>query len=536
MRWPTRLSSKLILSLTVVVTLVVVANGFFAVRSAETQLRAGMVLTAEQLSGAIASATWHAMLVDNREAAYEVMQTIASKQGIRSVRIYNKEGRVMFSTPRSERQVVDKRAEACYLCHASEEPLVKVDRPTRAREVHRPDGGRTLGMVTPIYNEPACSNAACHAHPESQNVLGVLDVGLDMKPVDEQVRRIEVRTALFTTIAVLLVGICAAVFTRRFVTTPLARLADATRQVAEMKLDRPIALTSSEELEDLAHSFNEMRRRLSVAMDELNALTRGLEEKVDERTEQLKVAQQKLVQADRLASLGQLAASVAHEINNPLSGVLNLSMLMQRILKEDGIPKGREAEFRKYLDQVAAETARTGRIVSDLLSFSRRGTPQRVETDLNAIVGTTLSLVSHKLKLMNVKVECALDAALPHLLADGSQLQQVVMNLVLNGAEATRKNGEGHLGVTTRATEQKKEVVLEVGDDGEGMSAELKDRAFEPFYTTKDDGKGVGLGLAVVYGIVQAHDGEIEVESTPGEGTLFRVTLPVRAEAAAARA
>ena len=141
-----------------------------------------MIQGVEQLSGAIASATWHAMLADNRESAYQVMQTIAAKQGIRSVRIYNKEGRVMFSTPPSRQKVVDKNAEACFLCHASEQPLVRVDAPTRARVVHRPDGGRTLAMVTPIYNEPACSNAACHAHPASQNVLGVLDVGLDMKP------------------------------------------------------------------------------------------------------------------------------------------------------------------------------------------------------------------------------------------------------------------------------------------------------------------------------------------------------------------
>ena len=320
MHWPTRLSQKLILSLTVVVTLVVVANGIFAVRSAETQLQATMLQGVDQLSGAIASATWHAMLADNRESAYQVMETIAAKQGIRSVRIFNKEGRVMFSTPPSPTKAVDKNAEACFLCHASEQPLVRVDTPTRARVVHRPDGTRTLAMITPIYNEPACSNAACHAHPATQNVLGVLDVGLDMRLVDEQVRRIEVRTALFTSLAIVLVGLCAAVFTRRFVTKPLARLADATRHVAEMQLDRPIALASSEELAELARSFNEMRLRLAEAMAEINGFTRSLEEKVEERTEQLKVAQQKLMQADRLASLGQLSASVAHEINNPLSG------------------------------------------------------------------------------------------------------------------------------------------------------------------------------------------------------------------------
>ena len=140
MRWPKRLSQKLILSLTIVVSLVIVANGVFAVRSAETQLQAAMLQNVDQISGAIASSTWHAMLADNRESAYQVMQTIAAKQGIRSVRIFNKEGRVMFSTPRSPVAVVDKKAEACFLCHASEQPLVRVDAPTRARVVHRPDG------------------------------------------------------------------------------------------------------------------------------------------------------------------------------------------------------------------------------------------------------------------------------------------------------------------------------------------------------------------------------------------------------------
>ena len=369
MRWPKRLSQKLILSMTVVVSAVIVGHGILNVRAADAVLRAFMVRNADQLSGAITSATWHAMLADNREAAYRVMETIAAKQGMKSVRIFNKEGRVMFSTPPGGARQVDKNAEACYLCHASERPLVKVDVPSRARIVTGADGSRSLAMVTPIYNEPACSDAACHAHPRSQNVLGVVDVALDMAPVEERIRRIELSTAVVTVTAILLVGICAALFTRHFVTAPLEHLAEGTRRVAEMKLDHPIAINSSEELAELARSFNVMRRRLAEAMAEINGFTRSLEEKVAERTEQLRFAQQKLIQADRLSSLGQLAASVAHEINNPLSGVLNLAMLMQRIVKEDGIPKGREAEFRRYLDQVVTETARTGRIVSDLLAF-----------------------------------------------------------------------------------------------------------------------------------------------------------------------
>ena len=250
-----------------------------------------------------------------------------------------------------------------------------------------------------------------------------------------------------------------------------------------------------------------------------------LEAKVAERTAQLKVAHQKLIQSDRLASLWQLAASVAHEINNPVSGVLNLSMLMQRVLKDDGIPPGRIEEFRRYLSQVSTETARVGRIVSDLLSFSRRSKPQSTMADINGIVRTTVSLVSHKLELANIEVALDLAERLPGLRCDASQIQQVVMNLVMNGAESIK--GPGRLTVTTRPTANLRAVTLEVTDTGTGIPEELVPRIFDPFFTTKEEGKGVGLGLAVVYGIVEAHGGDIEVDSTVGRGSTFRVILPI---------
>jgi signal transduction histidine kinase len=270
-------------------------------------------------------------------------------------------------------------------------------------------------------------------------------------------------------------------------------------------------------------------------MEENAQFTQRLETKVEERTAQLRAAERKLMQADRLASLGELAASVAHEINNPVSGVLNLSMLMQRILKEDGIPSGRVAEFRRYLGQVASETSRVGRIVSDLLSFSRRSKPQETEADLNAIVRTTVSLVTHKLQLANVQLDLDLPDDLPRVHCDASQMQQVVINLVLNAAEAIK--GGGTVSVRTRpeGTPKPSGVVLEVRDTGSGIPRELLGKIFDPFFTTKEEGKGVGLGLAVVYGIVEAHGGEIEVESRIGEGSLFRVSLPLAPPPAAGK-
>ena len=171
-----------------------------------------------------------------------------------------------------------------------------------------------------------------------------------------------------------------------------------------MQLDRPIQIRRrSQELDELVDSFNRMRERLKLAVDDLNEMQQTLESKVVERTEQLRAAHRKLLQADRLASLGQLAASVAHEINNPISGVLNLSILLERLMASGGFPPGREAEFRKYLSQISAETTRVGRIVTDLLAFSRRSKPQRVPADLNKLVRSTLRLVGHKLKLMNAE-------------------------------------------------------------------------------------------------------------------------------------
>jgi two-component system NtrC family sensor kinase len=270
-----------------------------------------------------------------------------------------------------------------------------------------------------------------------------------------------------------------------------------------------------------------MRDRLREAVDEINDAAHELEAKVAERTGQLQQAQRHLLKADRLASLGQLAASVAHEINNPLSGVLNYAALMGRILKVDGVPRDRVAEFRGHLDRVSEQTARAGRIVSDLLAFSRRAKPQRAPSDLNAIVRATVGLVSHKLKLLNVEASLQLDQALPHLSCDASQMQQVVLNLVMNAAEATRGRGSGRVAVLTLPSEDGESAVLEVTDDGEGIPKETLDRIFDPFFTTKDDGKGVGLGLAVVYGIVESHGGHIEVQTAPGRGTTFQVTLPL---------
>lgn len=501
------------LSITVIVIIVAAVSGLINVKTEERQLLDTMVLGADQLSKGITSATWQFMLDDHREAAYEIMKTIALKQGIDRIRMFNRAGQVMFSTRPEDAQPVLP---------------IQDNAAQRVRVRQESAGERRLEMLTPIYNEPSCSQAECHAHPAGFRVLGVLDLQLSLDSVDREVASMKYRVMMVTAVEITLIGVFIFYFTRRFLSRPIEKLIAGAKAVSHMELDKPIGVDdSSEEIFELATSFEVMRERLGSALREINQFTQNLEIKVEERTRQLQAAQKKLIHNDRLASLGQLSASVAHEINNPISGVLNLSMLLQRMLKQDGVPPERLEEFRKYLGQVTSETARVGRIVSDLLAFSRRSKPQRAPADLNRIVRSTLSLVQHKMKLSNVMVEARLAEDLPAAPCDSSQIQQVVLNLLLNAAEATQTKPERRVSLETALGDGA--AILTVSDNGEGIPAENLSKIFDPFFTTKSEGKGVGLGLAVSYGIIQAHGGDIEVKSQPGQGTTFTVSLPLEA-------
>ena len=533
---PRKLGPKLILSLTVMIVAISGVSGYLNFRTQKKQLVETMILGADQLSRSITGATWLAMLDDDRKAAYQIMRVIADKQGVDRIRMFNREGKLVFSTDAGEQPGVTSLSnEVCASCHSRGPIRSRPSEDSRVRFATSPRGVKTINLVAPIYNEPSCSNASCHAHRASTKVLGIVDVALRLDPVQSQTRAMTLQTIVWT---VLEVGIGAAfviLFTKRFVGKPIHELIEGTKAVSAMDLDRPIGITRrSQEIDELVDSFNRMRERLKLAVAELNEMQQTLESKVEERTRQLQAAQSKLVQSDRLATLGQLAASVAHEINNPVSGVLNLSMLLERLMAKGEYPLGREAEFRKYLGLISAETARVGRIVSDLLAFSRRSKPQRAPADLNKLVRSTLGLAEHKLKLISADVVLQLHENLPLVECDSSQIQQVILNLVLNGAQAMQPSGGGKLTISTRVLADEDSVELCVQDTGEGIAPENLSKIFDPFFTTKAEGKGVGLGLAVLYGIVKAHEGEVEVTSQRNRGTTFTVTLPLKSRNAEA--
>jgi signal transduction histidine kinase len=224
---------------------------------------------------------------------------------------------------------------------------------------------------------------------------------------------------------------------------------------------------------------------------------------------------------EKMAALGQTISGVAHELNNPLATILSWSERLTQMQVPD-------ASLRHGLDTILSESERAARIVRNLLTFARKRQTTRMMVDVNQVIGETLALRAYDLRLTNIRVIDALAAGLPQVFADGHQLQQVLLNLVINAEQAMLSaHGHGILVVRSWHDLEQESVVLEINDDGPGIEEEVQSKIFDPFFTTKDVGKGTGLGLTVAYAIVQEHGGRIRLESRPGAGASFYVELPV---------
>ena len=273
--------------------------------------------------------------------------------------------------------------------------------------------------------------------------------------------------------------------------------------------------------------FIHISRDITQRMKEEEEITRRLEQMVEERTQQLRETHAKLLHQDKMASLGKLSASVVHEINNPIAGILNLLMLIRRIIDEDQLQQKDLPLFQQYLALMETETRRISRIVSNLLAFSRPNKAEIRPLNLNQLIEKILVLNANLLKVSQIKVDKRLSPDLPEMLGSEDQLQQVFMNFVSNAAEAMETQNGGTLTIETQHLANEGRIVICFKDTGPGIPKEDFSKLFEPFFTTKTDGKGVGLGLSVAYGIVKEHGGYIFVESDPGSGTNFRITLPL---------
>jgi two-component system NtrC family sensor kinase len=315
-------------------------------------------------------------------------------------------------------------------------------------------------------------------------------------------------------------------FGRAEVVEPVAALVEGTRRIARDDLDVEIRVRSEGELGLLARSFNEMIRALRVLEGELGAALHGLEAQVEARTVELREAHEQLVRTEKLSSLGKLSASIAHEINNPLAGILTFAKLVSRTLAEGPPDDARRAALQRNLALIERETQRCSTIVKNLLDFARERPMQPRSLDPRAPLDEALSLVENQLKTHGIAIEREL-AAVPEVVADFGQLRQAFVNIAFNACEAM--GDAGRLRVATRPIGDAVEVVIE--DTGPGIPPERLSKIFDPFFTTKE--KGTGLGLSVVYGIVERHGGTIAVDSEVGRGTAFTIRLPTSAARAA---
>jgi two-component system, NtrC family, sensor kinase len=522
------ISAKLIGSLLVVMFVIFALLGYLNIRLHRQHLEAATLASAERISDVIRRSTTYYMLRNDREGLYHSIQTIADEPGMIKVRILDSQGRITYSTdPAEVSHVLDKTAEACYGCHIQSQPLARLNRPDRFRIYRNGGGHRVLGIITPIENQPSCSYADCHAHPASQQVLGVLDTNLSLAKADAQLAVSSTRMFLYTAGAVLIVAVLSWLFVWREVGEPIKALKNGTERLSQGNLGYQIDVRSSDEVGDLADSFNSMSLRLRAANEEIVTWAKTLEDRVAEKTRELKSAHDHMLHVEKMASMGKMAAVVAHEVNNPLSGILTYAKLLRKWVGSGQSEHEKREEAMQCLELIAAESRRCGDLIKNLLSLSRTA-PMNVQSpDLREVIDRSLLLVRHQLELGGIELQLKLATDLPRVPCDPAQIEQVLLALIMNAIDAMPRGG--NLWLETQLTPNETEVQIRVRDDGAGIAPDVLPEIFEPFMTTKENGRGVGLGLAISRGIVERHDGHIEVQSELGRGTIFTVTLPCHA-------
>ena len=519
------LGTKLIVLLLAAMLVIFALLGYLTIRLQRQGLESATLLSAERLSDIIRSNTSDYMLRNDRDGLHRAMSAMANEPGVVRVRVLDREGHISYSTDRSEiNRTLDKDAEACYACHAHGQTLARLNRPDRFR-VYRAQEGRVLAVITPIENQPECSNAACHEHPASQQILGVLDTHLSLTRTDQQLAQVSWRIIACDALAMLWIAFLSWLFVRRVVERPLKQLQAGTAKLSAGALGYQIELASKDEIGDLAGSFNSMSLQLRGANEQLVSWGRNLEERVQEKTGELQRAHDQVLHSETMASVGKMAAVVAHEINNPLSGILTYSKLLKKWVDNGQASNEKKQEAEQCLDLISSESRRCGELVKNLLTFSHQSPMNVQSTDVNHVVEQCLLLVRHNLENAGIEVHPTLAEGLPRLQCDPSQIEQVLLAVIVNAADAMPRGG--NLWVESGLSEDGSRVALSVRDDGAGIPPEIMPKIFEPFVTTKDLNHGTGLGLAVSRGIVERHSGKISIESEVGKGTTVTITLPV---------
>ncbi|MCJ7824203.1 MAG: ATP-binding protein, partial [Anaerolineales bacterium] len=338
-------------------------------------------------------------------------------------------------------------------------------------------------------------------------IIGILYVGiLEQRYVDIE------RETLLAFLAITLMGTLGSMMLSyllsKRISVPISKLAVASQEIAGGNLEAAVEVTSKDELGDLAETFNVMASSLKQRDELLMEFTKS-----------------KIMESERLALIGQLAANVAHELNNPLQGIVTYSHLLLEKMPDDGSDKDSAS-----IKRIVTQANRCRDIIRGLLDFSRQRKPDTTVCNINSVIQECVTFVENQATFQNIEFVERFETDLPMVVVDPSQMQQVFLNLIINAAEAMEEGGKLTLFTSSNTTENS--IEISITDTGYGIPEEYLDKLFDPFFTTKEVGHGTGLGLAISYGIIKEHGGEISVESKVGEGSNFLIRLPLEKEEA----
>jgi two-component system NtrC family sensor kinase len=492
MRLRVRIGIKIVIAVVALAVLVIGITSRFSFSFYREAILDQMLATGKQFSSTIKNSARYDMLANRYDNVKKIIAAVGRQEGVARVRLFAKTGDIFYSSVESEvGQRFNLKDYECGICHGHDKRMPAPM--TLQTRIHKgPDGVSYLSILDPVQNEPSCWTAECHYHPKEMRILGVLDVAIPLTQMEQQIREGSLRTLLFALTAIIMVSVITLLIVRRLVLAPVAQLVDATTRVAQGEWTDPIPGGRQDEMGDLIRAFNRMQ-------------------------EKLQVSQRQLVMSGKLASVGKLAAGVAHEINNPLTAVLTFA----DDLLDDAAP---DDPRREDYEIIKRETMRCRGIVRNLLDFARQDKPHVSAVDINEVLTRTLVLVERLAQFQNAVIRTDLQPSLPLVRGDAGQLQQVYLNLLVNAAEAMPQGGEIY--IETSHGKGDPLITTIVRDTGAGMSDEQRSRIFEPFFSTKE-GRTQGLGLSVTWGILEQHGGSIDVTSNPEEGTTFIVRLPV---------
>ncbi len=391
-------------------------------------------------------------------------------------------------------------------------------------------------MVAPDLSKEELGSTLSLIKKDDQpaHIIGYARVGVGLEQTYARVKD-TTRVVVIFTLLLVVVGVLLSVTLVKMVSKPIGKLVEATELIAAGDLSQRVSVTADRELGRLAEAFNKMCDSLLQTQKEIESYNQTLEQRIAKRTRELQDAQEQIVQSEKMAAVGQLAAGVAHELNNPLGGILGYAQFGLEKLDRGKLEPEDVADYKRYLADIEQQARRCKMIVKNLLKFSRASTQTEFELfDINTALEETFVFSAHQLNMKNIALVKKLADGLPKCYGNPNLLQQVFTNLLINAMQSMQEGGE--LQVETWydpapewATGQ---IKIAFRDTGFGIAEENLSKIFEPFFTTKKVGEGTGLGLSVSYGIVKEHGGDIKIDSVVGEGSTFTIILPIVRETA----